>query len=270
MTHDQDVLDDYRRQEQAARLGWTAAHAAAVSLAAAGELHQDGRGFYRSGVRGGRGRAVSRTRVQVLEAAGFLTTGGGPVTLTADGRQALIAWNAVDVAPAAEEAKELPPLYGGQEAARRYQVWQANMARGEAESRARLQEAIAVAEASYQAEQVLLEQRAAERAGRRFASAAAAWDAINGPAEAFVYTDDGTVETHTGVSPEDLDAHTVPAPRVAPVAPLRRLLPTRPARRPLVRPAAEQRRPRTLTRTHPGGHRVDRPHRGQPPRLATR
>ncbi|WP_157254844.1 hypothetical protein [Nonomuraea typhae] len=317
MTHDQltigldgpaahDGRAAYRYQEQARRLGWTHAHAAAMSWASSGDLRHDERGFYRtSRTSPGRGRAVARARIHALIQAALLIQDGTVVRPTADGQQALKAWRAADIDAATDELDELPPLYSGQEHRRRYDQWQANLARHEAEAYAALERAIAQAEANHQAE--LERRREHDVAPRRYTSV---WDAIHAP------DDPGTPETNLGnvhtfvgadliaamEEPDETDelieAHIEPsiaagvgeaietvarAPQLpAPTA--RRTLDARPAQRPtaaanrgrLTRPQPAQRRRRTLTAAPPGGGNArtlvgaiprNRPH--QPPRALT-
>lgn len=189
----------YRHQEQARRLGWTTAHADTMTWASTGDLHHDERGFYRTG-HAGRGRAVARARVQALIDAALLTLNGTQVQLTADGQAALTAWRAAGITPATDEAAELPPLYGGQEARRRHDQWQADMARHEAQVYAALEQAIAQAEASYEAE--LERRREREATQPRYHSV---WDAIYAPDEPSVAPEDnlGNVETFSGIDPAD-------------------------------------------------------------------
>ncbi|GAB2468157.1 hypothetical protein GCM10027187_40440 [Streptosporangium sandarakinum] len=241
-----------RQYDQAARLGWTAAHADAIAWAAAGDLHQDARGFYRTGVRGGRGRAIARARILALETAGFLTVTGTAVILTDDGRDALAAWRAVSPAPAAEEAEDLAPLYGGREATRRYREWHAASTRYEAEVRARLEATLARAEESYAAEEERRAVRAAAEVSRRYATV---WDAINAPAEEPERWDDGTVQTITGAAVEHAARFDSPTPAAAAAAavPARhRRTPARPHHPAPVRTARHR-------RAHPAGHPGGRP-----------
>lgn len=124
-------LDLGLQESQAARLGWSSAHADAVGWAAAGELFFDSDGMARrvTARSRGRGRRIAAGRVEVLVAAGFLTPGEavgdgrGPVSLTADGRRALAVWRAHSPAPVArgrrKEREPLAPLLEGKESRRR-------------------------------------------------------------------------------------------------------------------------------------------------------
>ncbi|MGW2223495.1 hypothetical protein ACWCSD_51605, partial [Nonomuraea sp. NPDC001684] len=233
----EDIRVQLRREDQAARLGWTTAHADAVAWAVAGDLHADAKGFYRTGRKGGRGRAVARDRVRALIRAGFLVLDGATVAATADGRNALTAWETVRPAPATEEPKEdLRPLHQGEEATRRHAAWEARTAREQADLDARWKATLARLEAAEEEER----RRQRERAAR---PAASVWDAINGPAPAYVYEADGTVTlngrdvTRYGGVAEDVEQ----APAVERQAP--RVVPHRPARRLVVQHGPARRRP---------------------------
>ncbi|MEU4331434.1 hypothetical protein [Nonomuraea dietziae] len=260
----------YRRAEQADRLGWTSQQAHAIRLAAAGDLHRDARGYYQTGVRAPRGRAVARDRVRALAAAGFLTESESGVTLTEDGKAALAVWEEFQPVPAVEEAEQVAPLYGGQEARRRRQAWEAAMARHQTDLKARTEATLARLEASEKAER--------ERRQQRYASSSVSvWDAINGPAPAYTYESDGTV-TLDGVDVTRYDADTTSEAAPAEIATSaphtgpRRMFP-RTARRTARRTAVAQRGPaRRRTgwphpaHARPAALRLDRARHGRPPR----
>ncbi|GAA2691703.1 hypothetical protein [Nonomuraea recticatena] len=256
----------YRRAEQADRLGWTTQQAHAIRLAATGDLHRDARGFYQTGVRAPRGRAVARDRVRALAAAGFLTESESGVTLTEDGKTALAVWEEFQPAPAVEEAEQVAPLYGGHEARRRRQTWETAMERNQADLRARTETTLARLEATEKAERERRQQQYASRS-------TSVWDAINRPAPAYTYESDGTV-TLDGMDVTRYDAKTVskaaPAelvPATPHVAPRR--LPLRPARR-VAEHGPAPRRPRwpRPVGTRAAIQRLDRARRGRPPRSA--
>ncbi|WP_327072067.1 DUF6884 domain-containing protein [Kitasatospora sp. NBC_01302] len=118
-----DFLTTELREQQAAALQWSQAQADVMLWADRDELHQDGATFYRKDMhRGtGRGRTVAKARVEALIRAGFLHVAHGSVLLTSDGHAARRAWLSCDVEPLPREAelRELRPLIGGQEEARR-------------------------------------------------------------------------------------------------------------------------------------------------------
>ncbi|MBG0818903.1 hypothetical protein [Planomonospora sp. ID82291] len=251
------------QQDRAARLGWTAAHADAVAAAAAGDLHADARGFYRTGRHGGRGRAVARARIRALAAAGFLTIDGPTVTPTDDGRDALAAWTAYPPAPADVEADELTPLYRGREATRRAREWHDSMAQREAEIQARFAETVARAEANAAAE---AERRAArDETGHRYATV---WDAIHADRSEDFPGDDGTVTTYVGVAPGFDVEETGPAVSV-PTARPHAVPARRTARRALPRKHVARRRPRAAVPAHRPAVRPHAVRRGRPPRSAS-
>ncbi|MGV9383484.1 hypothetical protein ACWDRB_47260 [Nonomuraea sp. NPDC003707] len=237
----EEIRAQFRREDQAARLGWTVAHADAVAWACAGTLHADAKGFYRTGRKGGRGRAVSRDRVRALIRAGFLELDGAAVVATADGREGLAAWETVRPVPAVEDPKEaLRPLYQGEEATRRHRAWEARIERHRAEADAFWEAAQARLEAAEEEER----RRYRERAARPVRSV---WDAINGPRPDYTYEADGTV-TLNGVDVTTYDDATEVAPAVerqavTHTAPRRRTALRRPIRRLAVQRGPARRRP---------------------------
>ncbi|ONI48519.1 hypothetical protein [Streptomyces sp. IB2014 011-1] len=116
-------------EEQADRLGWSAGHAAAVELAAAGALLLDREGVPRHVTGPGPGRRVAAGRIAALCTAGYLTgsepdaAGRRRIQATADGRRALAVWQLWTPDPVAMdkrgEADALAPLHQGDEARRR-------------------------------------------------------------------------------------------------------------------------------------------------------
>ncbi|MFC6081007.1 DUF6884 domain-containing protein [Sphaerisporangium aureirubrum] len=185
----QAIIDAETHRERATRLHWSAAQASAMQWAATGDLRQDARGYYRTGVNGGRGRAVARARVATLIRAGLLTEDLNP---TADGRAALTAWNAAGATPVAVEFTELPPLHRGEEATRRYKVWHERSGQWAADSHARLEAALA-----------LVEDTDTERPRHADRPYASVYDAIHAEDDWTGYAENiGNVETITG---RDLD-----------------------------------------------------------------
>ncbi|MFE7933395.1 DUF6884 domain-containing protein [Streptomyces sp. NPDC057456] len=131
-----DHREQYRREEQAKALGWSTGHAEAVRRAAAGELVRDADGVPRRVTRAGRiGARVAFDRLVPLEAAGYLKTapagdGATRIEATADGRRALLVWDAARPSPVERTRKQerlpLRPLLGGEEARRRAEVFAAD------------------------------------------------------------------------------------------------------------------------------------------------
>ncbi|WP_055555556.1 hypothetical protein [Streptomyces sp. NBRC 110028] len=128
-----DYREEHRQEEQAKALGWSTDHADAVRWAAVGELVRDADGVPRRVTRPGRtGRRGCAARLAPL--AGFLVTGEAdeaglrPVTVTADGRRALLVWDRKQPAPVPrtrkQERQALRPLrYGAEERRRAEEVW---------------------------------------------------------------------------------------------------------------------------------------------------
>lgn len=118
--------------EQARRLNWTRAQANTMNAAHSGNLHHDQDGYFildMTQARHGRGRTAAAHRIQGLLRAGFLTEtnrdrhGRHDLHPTKDGHTALAAWNAVHPTPAPPRSEpapdQVPPLWNGDEAARR-------------------------------------------------------------------------------------------------------------------------------------------------------
>jgi DNA-binding PadR family transcriptional regulator len=119
-----------RQKQQAHGLGWSARQADLMAAAAAVQLRFDHHGVLRHYPRPGwAGQAVDEGRLAPLVKAGFLTVtepfgaGHKRVSVTADGRAALLLWRRWRPAPVNKDRKEervsLRPLLGGEEADRR-------------------------------------------------------------------------------------------------------------------------------------------------------
>ncbi|WP_327385042.1 hypothetical protein [Streptomyces sp. NBC_01207] len=180
-----DHREEYRQQEQAKALGWTAQQAETMARAATGGLHLDEHGVLRYATAPARtGRRVAAHLLGPLVGAAFVTlaapaAGRAAVELTADGRRALLVWTRQAPAPAvkhrSERAHALRPLLGGVEARRRSDAFEAEMARRQAERDAYYAEA-AVRWAAEDHEEVLRDLwAAAEEVRNPYAKRPAGW-----------------------------------------------------------------------------------------------
>lgn len=150
------VAGEARLAEQAAALGWSRGHAAAMAAAVAGELWQGGDGWFWARGPGGTVRAAAQGRVHALIGAGLLrrSRDGVHLAATEDGRRAWQAWcrHAPDPVPmtARQEAEPLPYLLHGREHRRRWDEYRRTMEEREERGLAALR---AVAESVERAEQ---------------------------------------------------------------------------------------------------------------------
>ncbi|MFI1521632.1 hypothetical protein [Kitasatospora cineracea] len=172
-----------RTEEAREKSGWTTRVydlvAAATREDPDGGVWWDGTGYrlIPAGARlGAKGRRVRRRVVELVLAAGFLRQDErGEVWATADGRAMLTAWrqHRADLAepwPARHEPEALPPLPGGQEAARRREAARQRhieLERWRAESRAEAERVRERAEQQHQAELAAKRQRAADAQAER-------------------------------------------------------------------------------------------------------
>ncbi|MEV0829726.1 DUF6884 domain-containing protein, partial [Nonomuraea rubra] len=208
-----DVATEYRTRENAIALQWTRAIGEVMHKAVELGLHVDDRGYHvmsqaqgrgrRPALRSKRGRQVARARVELLIAAGFLTVEGTRVQVTNDGWDAYAAWSRNVDTSVEVELDELPPLRGGEEATRRHAAYEARIAEWQArlaEWATANDEIMARAEA---AEAERIAKRDADRAARRYSSAA---DAIHTPDEVLsadeLDANRGAVVTLTGDAAE--------------------------------------------------------------------
>ncbi|MFF4815058.1 hypothetical protein ACFY2K_10775 [Kitasatospora sp. NPDC001309] len=171
-----------RTRETREKSGWTTRVYALVA-AAIGEDYSgvwwDGTGYrlVPSGARlNAKGRRVRRRVVELVLAAGFLRReDNGDVVAAADGRAMLTIWrhHRTDLAepwPARHEPQALPPLPGGQEAARRREAARQRMPeleRQAAQSRAEFLRRREEAERQHQAELAAARQRRADEQAER-------------------------------------------------------------------------------------------------------
>ncbi|MFI2609686.1 hypothetical protein [Kitasatospora sp. NPDC018619] len=176
-------LASARHAETREKSGWTTAVYALVAAATRedpdGGVWWDGTGYrlIPAGARwGAKGRRVRRRVVELVIAAGFLRQDEhGDVVATADGHAMLTAWrhHRADLAepcPARREPQALPPLPGGQEAARRREAARQRLAeleRRAAQSRAEYLRLREKAEQQHQAELAAARQRRADEHAER-------------------------------------------------------------------------------------------------------
>lgn len=188
--HADDHEADFRRfvaaertREAREQSGWTSRVYGLVAAATGedpdGGVWWDGTGYrlVPAGARlGAKGRRVRRKVVELVIAAGFLRQDEhGDVMATADGRAMLTLWrhHRADLAepwPARHEPQALPPLPGGQEAARRREAARqraAELERQTAQSRAEFLRRREEAERQHQAERAAKRQRQADEQAER-------------------------------------------------------------------------------------------------------
>lgn len=231
-----DYREEYRQQEQAKALAWSADQAQTMARAATGGLHLDEHGVLRYATVPARtGRRVAGHLLRPLVGAAFVTVaapgrdGRATVELTADGRRALLVWTRQAPAPVvkhrSERAHALRPLLNGVEARRRAVAFEAEMARRQAERDAWYAEA-AVRWAAEDHEELL---RAlwvrAEGVRNPWASRPAGWVPTPEQVQEHGLPADLVAELHA--EHDRLD----PAPAPAPAAVVEPLLPTIPRQR---------------------------------------